>query len=255
MVTLSGLGFESQTNHLWACATNGTIYRLDTSGAPVGPQPVALALSTGTLSGLAVNTTNGPGALAMPFCSFQTSGYHILVSDGINVYDALNPQAAPLPVSGATGPSRGLSFSADGQLIPASSACPMNGGAVGNPNIGTGSFSGIRTTQPAATGNINNLELIGGPPNAPALLLFDYCPIQGGVLLPTGDKLYIWPLAPTVVILPHAVNPFGIAIYPLPLSVAPAGVQFSYQWYFGDVANPSIYGCFSDAMTITCGFP
>ncbi len=254
-VTLSGLGFESQTNHLWACATNGTIYCFDTNGAPLGPQPVALTISTGVLSGLAVNTTNGPGAINMPFCSFQHQGYHILVSDGINVYDALNPLAVPLPVGNPTGTSRGLAFSADGQLIPASSACPLNGGAVGNPNIGTGSFSGIRTSQPTVTGNVNNLELFGGPPNVPAILLFDYCPIQNGVMLPTGDLLYIWPLSPTVVMIPHAVNPFGISYYPLPLSVAPAGVQFSYQWYFTDVANPNIYGCFSDAMTVTCGMP
>lgn len=253
-VTLSGLGFESQTGHLWACATNGTIYQMDTAGSPVGPQPVALTVSVGTLIGCAVNTTNGSGSIATPFCSFQSLGYHILVTDGSFVYDAMNPMAAPLPIAGPTATVRGLAFSADGQLIPASSACPSNGGAVGNPNINSGSFSGIRTSQPAVTGNPNNLELIGGPANSAAVLLFDFCPVQGGgVPLPTGDTLFIWPLSPTVIMVPHAVDPFGVSIYPLALGLAPAGVQFSYQWYFNDVANPSIYGCFSDAMTITSG--
>lgn len=252
---LTGLGFESQTGRLWACDAQGRIYRMNTDGSPVGPQPVTTVNGAGALSGCAVNTSNGPGAINSPFCSFQVQGYHIMVSDGTNVYDAMNPLGAPLAIGSANGGgSRGLAYSSDGQLIPASSACPLNGGAVGNPNTGSGAPSGIRTTEPACSNNINALELNGGPANASARLLFDFCPVQaGGVPLPTGDTMYIWPLSPTVVIAPYATDAFGTAIFPIPLAAAPAGVQFSYQWYFNDVANPTLYGCFSDAMTVTVG--
>lgn len=251
---LTGLGFESQTGRLWACDAQGRIYRMNTDGTPVGPQPVTTVNGAGALSGCAVNTTNGPGSINSPFCSFQVQGYHIMVSDGANVYDAMNPLGVPLAIGSANGGgSRGLAYSSDGQLIPASSACPLNGGAVGNPNTGSGAPSGIRTTEPACSNNINALELNGGPANASARLLFDFCPTQGGVPLPTGDTMYIWPLSPTVVIVPYSTDAFGTATFPIPLAAAPAGVQFSYQWYFNDVANPTLYGCFSDAMTITTG--
>jgi hypothetical protein len=224
---------------------------------PVGPQPVANVVSAGTLSGLAVNTTNGPGSMSSAFCSFQVQGYHIMVTDGQFIYDALNPLAAPLPVAGGTGTTRGLAYSSDGQLIPASSACPLNGGAVGNPNTGTGAPSGIRTQQVAAAGNGGNgLELNGGPANSAAMLLFDLCPIQnGGIPLPTGDTLFIWVLSPTLVVVPTGTNAFGTGTFTLPIGAAPAGLQFSYQWFFQDVANPTLYGCFSDAMTVTIGLP
>lgn len=254
---LTGLGCESSTGLLWACDSLGNIYRMTTDGVPVGPQPVATVNSVGTLSGLAVNTTNGPGSMASSFCSFQVQGYHIMVTDGQYIYDALNPIGVPLPIAGGTGTTRGLAYSSDGQLIPASSACPLNGGAVGNPNTGSGAPSGIRTQQVAASGNGGNgLELNGGPPNSQASLLFDLCPIQnGGVPLPTGDTLYIWVLSPTLVVVPTGTDAFGTGTFTLPIGAAPAGVQFSYQWYFQDVANPTLYGCFSDAMTVTVGLP
>lgn len=252
---LCGLGWESSTSTLWACATNGEIYNLDSNGDPVGPQPRSVVSSAGTLNGLAVNTSNGFNSQVMPGCSFQVIGYHIMVTDGGAIYDAFSNSNGAIPVNG-NGTAYGLAYSSDGQLIPASTPCPLNGGAVGNPSNG-GGFASIRTDAVPTSGNPFGLELTGGPINHQCSLLFDYCPTQnGGVPLPTGDTMYIWPLSLTVVIVPLMTDGFGQASLTLPpaiTAVAPAGFQFSYQWYFPDVSNPTLYGCFSDAMTITWG--
>jgi len=252
---LSGLGWESVSGTLWACGTNGRVFNMDTNGDPIGPQPRSTVNSVGTLTGLAVNTTNGVNAAQMPSCSFQIVGFHIMVTDGINIYDAFANGAGGLPCNG-NGTAHGLAYCSDGQLIPASSPCPLNGGAVGNPSNG-GGFASIRTDKAATAGNPFGLELTAGPINAPCSLLFDYCPTQGGgVPLPTGDTMYIWPLSLTVVVVPEMTDAFGIAEFQLPSVVygpAAAGWQWSYQWYFPDLSNPTLYGCFSDAMTITWG--
>lgn len=252
---LSGIGWESSTGTLWGCASNGEIYNFDTSGDPIGSQPRSTVSSAGTLSGCAVNTSNGLNSQLLPSCSFQVVGYHIMVTDGINIYDAFSNGNGPLPANG-NGTAHGLAYSSDGQLIPASSPCPLNGGAVGNPSNG-GGFASIRTDSVPTSGDPFGLELTAGPINHQCSLLFDYCPIQnGGVALPTGDAMYIWPLSLTVVIVPLMTDGFGQASLTLPpalTGVAPAGFQFSYQWYFPDVSNPTLYGCFSDAMTVTWG--
>ncbi len=252
---LSGLGWESASDTLWACATNGRVFNMDVNGDPVGPQPRSTVASVGTLTGLAVNTTNGVGAMQSPGCSFQIGGYHVMVTDGVNIYDAFANGGGPIPCSG-NGTAHGLAYSGDGQLIPASSPCPLNGTAVGNPGNG-GGFASIETTNAAMAGRPFGLSLTGGPINSPCSILFDYCPIQGdGVSLPTGDTMYIWPLSLTVEICPAMTDAFGVAQVMLPpamFGTAPAGWQWSYQWYFPDLSNPSLYGCFSDAMTVTWG--
>lgn len=252
---LCGLGYESSTGALWACATNGEIYKMTVGGAPIGPQPWSVVNSVGTLRGLAVNTTNGLNAMPMSNCSFQVVGYHIMVTDGAYIYDAFANGNGAIPVNG-NGTAYGLAYSSDGQLSLASSACPINGGVVGNPSAG-GGFASIRTTTVPIAGSPTTLQLTGGPINHMCSVLFDYCPIQnGGVPLPTGDILYIWPLSLSVIICPEMTDGFGNADVAIPSSIytlAPAGWQWSYQWYFPDMSNPSLYGCFSDAMTITWG--
>jgi len=252
---LSGLGYDPVSKTLWACATNGRIFHFDTQGAPIGYQPRTTVSSAATLTGLAVNTTNGVNAAAMPNCSFQLNGYHIIVTDGINIYDAFGNGGGPIPVGG-NNTAHGLAYCSDAQLIPASSPCPLNGGTVGNPGYG-GGFASMATTRPAVTGHPFGLLLTNGPVNSPCTILFDYCPIQGGgVSLPTGDTMYIWPLSLTSVAIPWMTDAFGVAEIQLPQAAygnAPPGWQWSYQWYFPDMSNPSLYGCFSDAMTITWG--
>ena len=252
---ISGLGYASSTDSLWACATNGEIYNMTADGDPIGPQPKSMVNSSATLNGLAVNTSNGYNSVAMPSCSFQVVGYHIMVTDGINIYDAFPNSNGPLPVNG-NGTSYGLAYSSDGQLIPASSPCPLNGGFVGNPSNG-GGFASISTDSAATAGDPLTLVLTGGPVNAYSVVLIDYCPIQqGGVSLPTGDTLYIWPLSLSAIQCPVMTDGFGRGELAIPAPFygsAQAGWQWSYQWYFPDVANPTLYGCFSDAMTVTWG--
>ncbi len=252
---LSGLGWEPTDGTLWAVATNGKVFNLDTAGDPIGSQPKSVVSSVATLTGLAINTSNGVGADQPPSCSFQVGGYHIMVTDGVNIYDAFANGMGGMPCNG-NGTAHGLAYCSDGQLMPASSACPLNGPVVGNPGLG-GSFASIRNTAAATAGNPFGLELTGGPISAPCQILFDYCPIQGGgVSLPTGDTLYIWPLSPSFISVPDMTDAFGIAEFDVPSFItapAQAGWQWTYQWYFPDASQPLLFGCFSDTMTVTWG--
>jgi len=259
--------------HLWACATNGEIYRFDVNGDPVGPQPLSVVNAIGTLGGLAVNTTNGGGPTGAPWntngsvpappCSFQQAGYHIIVSDGQNIYDAFSNAYGPLAVGNGNGSILGLAYSSDGQLLPGTSPCPLNGATAGAPGTG-GNMPAIATSQAQTHINPLTVDLTLGPVNNVCMLLVDLCPISGGtgapfggLPLPTGDTMHIWPLSGSYIgITGLTTNGFGVQQFTLPaptVMVMQAGVQFSFQYYFLDAANPTLYGCFTDGMTLIWG--
>jgi hypothetical protein len=246
---LTGLGFETSTGTLWACDSLGAIYNFTTAGVPVGTQPVSIAPPPigQAYGGLAVNTVNGPGSLPPWSCSTQVSGFHIVVTDGVNVYDALNPGALPIPVPVGGGSAYGLAFSNDNQALTSPTfACPSNG-----------LFPAATISQPThnGTGPAMDIILSSAPANTSVTLMVDFCPIPGGLTLPAGDILMINPFSPTYRTFSLVTDPFGIARLPVTLSNFPPGVQFSVQWYFADPLNPPFGVCFSNALALSTGLP
>ena len=165
---LSGLGFEPSTGTLWGVTPSGVVFNFDSTGGLIGFGPAGGApLSGAPFAGLTVNTTNGTGAFAPPACSPQAPGYHILVSDGAAIYDALDPTAPPIPIPGSTGEVNGLAFSADAQYsFFGAGACSMLSPAT--ISLSRPLYVGPPTT-PAT------LDLAGATPLTSAVLLVDLC--------------------------------------------------------------------------------
>jgi hypothetical protein len=163
----------------------------------------------------------------------------------VNVYDALNPVATPIPVP-AGGPAFGLAFSGDNQALTSPTfVCPCNG-LIPTATISRPLHNG---SGPAA-----DIILSNAPPNTPVTLMVDFCPIPGGLLLPAGDVLMINPFSPSYRTFSAVTDPFGIALVSVPTAL-PQGIQFSVQWYFACAANPPLGVCFSNALGLTVALP
>ncbi len=245
---LTGLDIDSVSGTLWGCDFIGNVYNFTTAGIGVGPQPVAtvpLPATSAGLGGLCINRTNGPPAVPKPFCSTQTIGYRICVTDGPSIYDGLIVANPAIPNTFTSGtPARGLAFSSDFQIMPGAVFCPS-----------TFTFPKIGLSKAAhnGTGGANAFRLIGGPPLTTALLLYDFCPIPGGLFIPaSGETLWINPLSSTFGFGTFVTDPFGDVVVPIGFSFALAGIQYSMQWAIFDVLAPLGY-CLSDGMTWTIG--
>ncbi len=238
-----GLGYDPCDNSLWGVDIGGAIFHFTTAGAPIGPQPVNVIFPQGIPS-LAVNTTNGAGALfGPPACSTQVVGYHITVSDGFQVHDAVNPNP-PIPMtSSATGnPLFGHTYSSDFQT----KNCILSDGSVPcsipQPLAGTN-----RPSYVGPTGMGHTLRLVGAPPLVAGFILADFCP------LPTCWN-GLW-LNPFSWILGGIVTD-AAGEYTLPASLfAPIkGFQISFQFAVPDVGAPLGY-CLTNLVTFTAGAP
>lgn len=247
-VGLSGLDIDNATGTLWGCDPFGNIFNFTTAAVPIGLQPVSvvpLAAGSGGLGGLCVNRTNGAGAVTPPFCSTQQVGYHICVTDGPLIYDALvliNPPIAT-PASAGTS-ARGLAMSCDHQIMKGAVICPS-----------TFTFPVIGMTKAAhrGPGGGNAFRLVGGPPLTTALLLYDFCPIPGGLFIPaSGEVLWLNPFSITFNFAPFTTNAVGSVTSPIGFSFAAAGIQYSMQWAIYDPLAPLGY-CLSDGMCWTIG--
>ncbi len=243
---LSGLDFEPSTGTFWACDPIGGIFNFFPGGAPVGPQPVAFTLAAGPLGGLAVNRSNGVGSVGIPFCSPQVPGFHICVTDGPTIYDALTAGAViPNPASSGT-PARGLAYSNDFQIAFGGVGCPSSGTA---PIPGT-----IKATHTGAGGG-NALMMVGGPPVTTTLLLYDICPIPGGLFIPaSGETLWINPLSTTFMFATFLTDAVGTIMVPVSFTFAATGITFTLQWAVYDPAAPLGY-CLTDAFQFISGLP
>ncbi|MFT7616763.1 MAG: hypothetical protein ACI97A_000392 [Planctomycetota bacterium] len=244
---LTGLSWDTSTGTLWGCEAGGGIYNFTVAGVGVGPQPVAVVPIPGPfpLSGLAVNGTNGAGSIGAPFCSFQLPGYHICVTDGPAIYDALAP-AAPIlanPIfSGA--PVRGLAFSNDFQILK---------GGVGCPSTGTFPFGGWAKATHTGPAGANAISMVGGPPATLTLLLYDTCPILGGLFVPaSGETLWVNPLSPTFAFAPLFTDAVGSISAPVSFAPAVSGITLCMQFAVFDPLAPLGY-CLSDAFQFTSG--
>ncbi len=245
---LVGLDFEASSGTLWGCGANGNIYHFTTLAAPIGLQPVStvpLPGFTPGLGGLCVNRTNGTPSTGAPFCSTQIPGYHICVTDGRFIYDALIVTNPPIPVPLSTAsPARGLAMSCDFQIMPGAVLCPS-----------TFTVPGIGLSKAAhnGVGGGNAFRLIGGPPSTLSLLLYDYCPIPGGLFIPaSGETLWINPLSATFGFGSFISDGAGNVTVPIDFSFGLTGIQFSMQWAIQDSLAPLGY-CLSDGMCWTIG--
>ncbi|MCB9831021.1 MAG: hypothetical protein H6807_01000 [Planctomycetes bacterium] len=240
---LVGLDFDQATGSLWACDAVGNVYNWLPGGGVIGPQPVATVPGLPLpLGGLAINDTNGAGSIGPHFCSLQLQGYHVLVSDGFQVFDALNPLNPPLPTPSPTGLGiRGLAVSCDPQII---------GGTAAVASAGLIGFDKATTTNPGAA---NALRLVGAKPLTTALFLYDLCPIPGGLASPvTGETLWINPLSPTFAFGVFVTDALGNVSHPLSFAFAPVGLNFVGQWAIFQPMNPLGYAL-TDAMQFCCG--
>ncbi|MFT7616764.1 MAG: hypothetical protein ACI97A_000393 [Planctomycetota bacterium] len=243
---LSGLDWEPSSGTFWACDPTGGIYHFFLGGAPIGPQPVTFVPAAGPLGGLAVNRANGAGSIGIPFCSTQAPGFHINVTDGFMIYDALAPGSfIPNPASSGT-PARGLGYSADFQVAF---------GAVGCPTTGAFPFAGMMKATHTGPGGANAIKLVGGSPSTLSLLLYDICPVPGGLFIPaSGETLYINPLSPTFAFAPFVSDAAGSVTVPVSYSFAATGITFTLQWAIFDALAPLGY-CLSDAFQFISGLP
>ncbi|MFT7618469.1 MAG: hypothetical protein ACI97A_002112 [Planctomycetota bacterium] len=245
---LVGLDIEISTGTLWGCGVNGNIYNFTTAAVPVGLQPVSftpIAAGSPGLGGLCVNRTNGVPSTGAPFCSTQTTGFHICVTDGLFIYDGLIPTNAPIPVPLFLNPqARGLAMSCDFQTMPGAVICP---------STGTFPLIGMNKAAHNGTGGATAFRLVGGPPLTLSLLLYDFCPIPGGLFVfASGETLWINPFSVTFAFGSFVSDGAGDVIVPIDFSLGLAGLQYSMQWAIADVLAPLGY-CLSDGMCWTIG--
>ncbi|MCB9831023.1 MAG: hypothetical protein H6807_01010 [Planctomycetes bacterium] len=241
---LTGIDYETSTGSLWGVDVAGNIYHWMPFGPAIGPQPVAIAASPLPMTGLAVNECNGPGALAPPFCSTQLLGYHVLVTDGGQIFDALNVANPPIPLATPAFPTAGLAFSADMQYLP----------GVGLPPIAVG-WLGWQKPQNNGIGGANALRLVGAQPLTTALFLYDFCPIPGGLYIPaSGETLWLNPFSATFNFAPLVTDAIGQINQPVNLSFSLTGFTYTGQFALYSPLSPLGYAL-SDAMTFTIGLP
>ncbi|MEE9393467.1 MAG: hypothetical protein V3W41_13270 [Planctomycetota bacterium] len=238
-----GLGYDSCDGTLWAVDITGAIFHFTTGGFPIGLQPVNVIFPQGIPS-LAVNTTNGAGALfAAPPCSTQVPGYHITVSDGFQVHDAVNPNP-PIPmVSAAVGnPLFGHTYSSDFQIKQCFNAAGLPYCTIPQPRAGTNRPS---YTGPTAMGH--TLRLVGAPPLVSGFILADLCP-----LATCWNGLWINPFSWIL----GGIITDAAGEYTLPASLfGPLkGFQISFQFAVPDVGAPLGY-CLTNLVTFTAGAP
>lgn len=238
---ITGCDYDPSTGTVWLCDALGNIYNTTPAGLPVGPQPVAVVAMPGpaagpVLTGLAVNRTNGPGAFPPPFGSTQLPGYHICVTNGMLIADALGPN--PFIPTGSVGMSYGLAFSNDAQFF-VGSAAPSN-------------VAQIRLNRPAHNGFGGpglTINLIGAFPLQTAILCYDLLP-AAPTPVPWGGNIFLNPATLGTVIL--GTDPAGNAVVPVP-GGAPPGVQFECFWIYGHPGNPPFFLSHTDQMEITLG--
>ena len=235
-----GLGWEPSTGTLWSTTSSGAIHNFTTAGVAVGAQPVlnVPGVAPFTLSGLSVNTTNGPGAF-VPF----TGSYHICVSDGANLYDASGTGAAPIPMTPTPigSVSVGLAAGSGDLQFLANSPFAFGTGQV-TVSLGAGFTIGTSINAPAlGAGNPGltpplTATITGVPVGTPSALILDLTPAIPGATIGAlnGDILFVNPFSPTVAIVP--VN--GAQTLPIPaLQTAGAGVSLVGQAFAADPFN------------------
>lgn len=243
---ISGIDYDSADGTLWAVDMIGNVYHWFPGGAPIGPQPVASVTSIFGLpfTGIAVNESNGAGSLAPHFCSTQLPGYHIVITDGLQVVDALNPLNPPIFGTSVNGAARGLAYSSDMQYTPGAGLAPV---LVGQP--------GWRKPQNNTVGGLNALRLVGAQPLTTAIFLYDNCPIVGGLFIPaSGETLWINPFSFTFGSATFVTDAAGEVNFPIDLTFAPAGYNLVSQWAIYSPLSPMGYA-FSDAMRFVVGTP
>lgn len=234
----TGLGFDPATATLWACSAAGATVQFTMSGAPVSSHP-PLPVPHAAVRGLDVNPVNGAGSFPPP--AGQTPGFHICVTDGFHVFDALPPYASISANAGLESYCRGLAISATPAALP--------GGF--NPATGYYRFDAepawapylpqIGLTRPTVSGPVPSpcaVTLSGAPAGSPVLLAAAAAPLPatataGGIIV-GSDVLWLNPLAPTFALLPSLADATGSAAFILPLEAAPSGLQLCVQWLVAD---------------------
>ncbi len=233
--SVQGIDHDGADGTLWAVDSQGNVYHWTPGGAAIGSQPVGSATSPffGAFVGIAVNESNGAGALTPHFCSTQAPGYHVVVTDGVAVYDPLDPTNPAIPVSNSiTFIGRGMAYANDMQY-----------------SAGEGLFSPILVGIPGwskpqnkGPGGANALRLVGAQPMTTALFLYDNCPIPGGLSVPASlETLWLNPLSPTFGFAPFVTDAAGEIAFPIDLTLAPAGFNLVGQWALYSPASPLGY--------------
>lgn len=243
LAPITGCDYDPADNTIWLCDAAANVYHLTIGGLPIGPQPVAVVPIPGpaifpALTGLAINRSNGAASFPPPFCSTQLPGYHVLVTNGFLIADALGPN--PFIPTGVPGPSYGLAFSSDCEIMPGSGA-PTNVA-----NIGIN-----RPAHNAFVAPPMGVYLNGAFPAQLAILCFDLCPVPLAFPMPWGGALSLDPA--TLIVSVTATDAAGNAVVPIPAAGAPAGVQFSCQWVYGHPFNPPFFLSHSDVIEVSLG--
>ena len=248
----TGLGFDPSTGHLWATNVDGATVEFSLSGVPISTHP-PLPGPHGFIRGLAVNPSNGVGSL--PPYPGQVDGFHVCLTDGSKIHDALPPWGAVTTLASATSYCRGLAISADPSVLPGRYDTTQSNYKYNNhPNV-AGLTPVASVTRPTFKGPgafcyamVSNVPVSGTLYLAADLSPLSTSASTPGIVVGT-DVLWLNPLASTFALIPVVAGVSGDASVYLPIGLAPGGLQFCLQWLIPD---PSAYlgFDFSDALQI-----
>jgi hypothetical protein len=252
----TGLDYDPATGTLWACNVDGATIEFTTGGALIGAHPAPPVPGIGPVRGIAINTTAGP--FALPPLPGQTPGFHVCLTDGSKVYDALPPYGSITLSSSFPTHCRGLAISNDPVLYPGAivGGFPrFNNDPALNPGPGF-LYPQTGLSLPACKYLFGPayVTLDGAPPGAGVALIGDLIPLgsAGGGITIGPDVLWLNPFSPFFFTVGTGADGTGHAQLELPMAGLPIGLQVAMQWLVPD-GSAYLGVDFSDALLFRIG--
>lgn len=255
----TGLDYESATGTLWACNADGATVHFTTTGALLEAFPAPPVPGLSPVRGIAVNPMAGP--LAMPPILPQTPGFHVCLTNGSILCDAMAPYGTISLLGGFGSYCRGMAITADPVLLPGQwvAGSPgfhrYNNDPALNPGPGF-LYPQIGLTRPTvafATGP-SHLTLDGAAASTGVLFLAGVYPLDptGGGVIVGPDVLWTSPFAPFYLIGGATTDGAGHSEVDIPIGLLPIGFHMVTQWLVPDASAYLSYD-FSDALVFRVG--
>lgn len=252
----TALDYDPSSGHLWACNVHGATVQFTLSGGLIAAFPPPPTPGIAPVRGIAVNPMAGP--FSIPPLVPQTPGFHICLTNGDKVFDALPPYGVISASTSFDGHCRGLAFSSDPVLLQGRSvngSLLFNNDPAANPGPGW-TYPQIGMTRPSCKNGISpcSVTLDGAAASAASLLIanvFPLAPAGGGIVI-GGDVMWANPFDAFYLIAPIAADSSGHAELLIPTSIVPVGFHMVTQWLVPDATAYLGYD-FSDALLFRIG--